>query len=115
MGIFDLDDGLLYSGSTDQLKIQMIGVAALAIWTVSLCTFFFKLINSINRFRVSNFYEIIGIDLLMHSSIIDLKYQNFVMDNDKLILDKQNPKAVQQSEASVMGNHKQNSKSLGLR
>ena len=91
MGIFDLDDGLLYSGSTDQLKIQMIGVAALAIWTVSLCTFFFKLINSINRFRVSNFYEIIGIDLLMHSSIKDLKYQNFVMDNDKL--DKMRPSA----------------------
>ena len=107
MGIFDLDEGLLYSGSTDQLKTQMIGAAALAVWTIALCTFFFKLINSINRFRVSNFYEIIGIDLLMHSSIKDLKYQNFVMDSDKLDRIKPIPKITRQSETSRQGDHKQ--------
>ena len=87
----------------------MIGAAALAIWTIALCTFFFKLINSINRFRVSNFYEIIGIDLLMHSSIKDLKYQNFVMDNDKLDKDriKPIPKITRQSETSRQGDPKQ--------
>ena len=76
----------------------MIGSAALAIWTIVLCTFFFRLINSINRFRVSNFYEIIGIDLLMHSSIKDLKYQNFVMDNDKLDKIRSSAKNTRQNE-----------------
>ena len=79
----------------------MIGVVALALWTICFCTFFFKLINSINRFRVSNFYEIIGIDLLMHSSIKELKYQNFVMDNDKLDELKQRTNAFQQSTKEV--------------
>ena len=47
------------------------------------CYIFFKILNSINRFRVSQFYEIIGIDLLMHSSIQDLQVQAFVMEDIK--------------------------------
>ena len=48
-----------------------------------LCWIFFKILFSINRFRVSQFYEIIGIDLLMHSSIRDLQIQAFVMNDVK--------------------------------
>ena len=88
----------------------MIGSAALAIWTIVLCTFFFRLINSINRFRVSNFYEIIGIDLLMHSSIKDLKHQNYVMDDDKLDKLKKSTKSVNQNEKSKNSDYKQNHK-----
>ena len=47
------------------------------------CFTFFKILYSINRFRVSQFYEIIGIDLLMHSSVRDLQIQAFVMNDVK--------------------------------
>ena len=55
-------------------------------WTMFFCYFFFTILSSINRFRVSSFYEIIGIDLLMHASITDIsihKFNNDRQDKDK--------------------------------
>ena len=77
VGIFDMDAGLIYSGSIEQLWIQILGASACAAWTMLFCYFFFSILSSINRFRVSSFYEIIGIDLLMHASIHDLSIQKF--------------------------------------
>ena len=50
------------------------------LWSMLFCYSFFKILSSIKRFRVSSFYEIIGIDLLMHASIHDLSIQKFVAD-----------------------------------
>ena len=80
VGIFDLDNGLIYTGSLEQLKIQTIGAVSCMLWTMLFCYSFFKILSSIKRFRVSSFYEIIGIDLLMHASIHDLSIQKFVAD-----------------------------------
>ena len=80
VGIFDLDAGLIYSGSFQQLQIQTLGAMMCALWTMIFCYFFFSILSSINRFRVSSFYEIIGIDLLMHASIHDLSIQKFFAD-----------------------------------
>ena len=80
VGIFDLDNGTIYTGSFEQLYIQVIGGLACAGWTIGFCYCFFSILKSINRFRVSSFYEIIGIDLLMHASIHDLSIQKFFAD-----------------------------------
>ena len=80
VGIFDLDTGLIYTGSLDQLKIQTVGAVSCMVWSMLFCYSFFKILSSIKRFRVSSFYEIIGIDLLMHASIHDLSIQKFVAD-----------------------------------
>ena len=44
------------------------------LWSTLFCGVFFKVLNSIGRFRVSHVYEVIGIDLLMHQSIDELKH-----------------------------------------
>ena len=41
-------------------------------WVSVFCIFFFKVMESVKRLRVSRVYEIIGIDLLMHASIHDV-------------------------------------------
>ena len=74
MGLFDIDHGLLKSGSVKQLEIQLLGGIVLMLWSTLFCGVFFKVLNSIGRFRVSHVYEVIGIDLLMHQSIDELKH-----------------------------------------
>ena len=66
------------------MQTQLIGVAALSIWTVLLCYAFFKILHGLNRFRVSEFYEIIGIDLLMHRAIGELRVASFVAGESTL-------------------------------
>ena len=83
VGIFDLDSGSLYSGSLAQLKIQLAGAAALTLWTTCFCWTFFRVLMAIGRFRVSQFYEIIGIDILMHSSLANLDASAFVIADDE--------------------------------
>ena len=53
------------------------------MWSITFCFCFFTVINKIDRFRVSTFYEIIGIDLLMHSTLRNLKVHSFVMVDSK--------------------------------
>ena len=53
VGIFDLDVGLLYTGSFQQLQIQLLGAIALTLWTIGFCYTFFKILMTIGRFRVS--------------------------------------------------------------
>ena len=82
VGIFDRDTGLIYTGSHKQLQVQLIGAIALATWMVSFCLFFFKVMQSVKRLRVSAVYEIVGIDLLMHASIHDLSMDYFLKKNE---------------------------------
>ena len=66
VGIFDKDEGILNSGSTHLLKIQIGGGLILIAWSSLICGTFFKIMKSIGRFRVPYIYEVIGIDLMMH-------------------------------------------------
>ena len=88
VGIFDLENGMIYTGSLEQLWIQLIGALSCAAWTTGFCYCFFSILKSINRFRVSSFYEIIGIDLLMHASIHDLSIQKFFADRQQKLKNK---------------------------
>ena len=74
VGIFDKDDGILNSGSTDLLKLQIGGGLILIAWSSLVCGTFFKIMKSIGRFRVPYVYEVIGIDLMMHQSIDELRH-----------------------------------------
>ena len=78
VGIFDKDVGLLHIGSVAQLEIQLLGGLVLMLWSTLFCGIFFKILSSIGRFRVSHVYEGIGIDLLMHQSIDELKHHPIV-------------------------------------
>ena len=82
VGIFSKETGLLFSGSTEQIQIQLLGSCVLIAWALFFSTFFFWLLNSIKRLRVSQLYEVIGIDLLMHSSIHDLQIQRLNVVGD---------------------------------
>ena len=82
VGIFDRDTGLIYTGSHKQLQVQLIGAIALALWMVCFCLFFFKVMQSVKRLRVSAVYEIVGIDLLMHASLHDLSMDYFLKKNE---------------------------------
>ena len=56
----------------------MIGALALSAWVIIFCIFFFKVMQSVKRLRVTAVYEIIGIDLLMHASIHDFSMDHFL-------------------------------------
>ena len=106
VGIFDRDTGLIYTGSLRQLQVQLIGALAMTAWVVIFCTFFFKVMQSVKRLRVTAVYEIIGIDLLMHASIHDFSMDHFLKTREKEI---NNPEDSERSEdqtrnGSVMTN-----------
>lgn len=42
-------------------------------WSSIFSLIYFRIFKAIGRLRVSQFYEVIGIDLLMHQSFYDLK------------------------------------------
>ena len=44
-------------------------------WSSIFSIIFFRIFKAIGRLRVNQFYEVIGIDLLMHQSFNDLKIQ----------------------------------------
>ena len=44
------------------------------VWSSLFCGIFFKIMKGIGRFRVPYVYEVIGIDLMMHQSIDELKH-----------------------------------------
>lgn len=63
LGIFDIENGAIYTGNFKSLGIQMIGVVALCILSVFLSLLFFKSLKSMSRLRISNIQEIIGMDI----------------------------------------------------
>ena len=89
VGIFDIDKGLIYSGSFEQMRVQLVGALALSIWTIGFCYIFFRILMKIGRFRVSHFYEVIGIDLLMHSSLNNLDVNAFIDGKNQSQTEKQ--------------------------
>ena len=73
VGLFDNDLGLINTGSFDMLEIQGLGSLVIIAWSSIFSMIFFRIFKAIGRLRVNQFYEVIGIDLLMHQSFNDLK------------------------------------------
>ena len=48
-------------------------------WSIVFCGLFFLIMKHIGRLRVSHVYEVIGIDLLMHQSIEELRQHPIVV------------------------------------
>ncbi len=68
VGVFATDGGLLYGGGIQLLLVQIIGVVAIAIWTVSTTFILFKLIDITVGLRVSNAEEEEGLDKREHGT-----------------------------------------------
>lgn len=59
-------NGLFYGGGFEQLKLQLIGAAAVLAWTAAAMTIVFKLIDKTVGLRVSEEEEIVGLDAMEH-------------------------------------------------
>jgi Amt family ammonium transporter len=68
VGFFAIDGGLFYGGGASQLGIQLLGVVAVAAWTLSTSFVLFKGIKAINGLRVKKDEEIAGLDIGEHGT-----------------------------------------------
>ena len=66
VGIFDPEQGLLYTGSFSLFFKQLLGAFALACWALLTSFLYFYFLKKVNKFRVGYIYEITGMDILMH-------------------------------------------------
>ena len=66
VGLFAVDGGLFYSGSFSLLGIQLIGVLAVMVWSMSVTFIAFKILGSVIGLRVSNAEELDGLDISEH-------------------------------------------------
>ena len=62
MGIFDINQGLLYTGDANFLGIQLVGAIAYSLWALLLSYIFFFSLKQNDRLRCKSIYEIIGQD-----------------------------------------------------
>jgi len=68
VGFFATEGGLFYGGSLALLRAQMIGIIAVAVWTISMSYILFKSIDSIIGLRVTNEEEHNGLDIEEHGT-----------------------------------------------
>jgi Amt family ammonium transporter len=66
VGLFALEGGLFYGGSISLLLVQVIGVIAVAVWTMGSAYILFKTINTFIGLRVSASEEEEGLDIGEH-------------------------------------------------
>ena len=76
VGLFATEGGLLFGGGTALLKVQLIGVIAVALWTLTTTYVLFKVIDAVVGLRVTPSEEQIGLDIEEHG--ID-SYADFQM------------------------------------
>ncbi|MFO7636588.1 MAG: ammonium transporter [Clostridia bacterium] len=69
VGVFSVENGLLYGGGFTQLGIQLLGVVAVAGWTIGTSFLLFFAIRKYNGLRVEREIEISGLDIMEHGSI----------------------------------------------
>lgn len=50
-----------------QVGIQFFGAVSLFLWVSTTSYIYFKTVQTLGKLRVSKFYEIVGIDILMHT------------------------------------------------
>ena len=63
-----VDKGLLYGGGFGQLGIQIVGVGAVAAWTLGTVAVLFSVIKATVGLRVSKEDEIMGLDIGEHGT-----------------------------------------------
>jgi ammonium transporter, Amt family len=68
VGFFAIEGGLFYGGGSALLVTQLIGVVAVAIWTLITTFILFKAIKAIMGLRVSEEEEILGLDIEEHGA-----------------------------------------------
>ena len=73
VGLFDKDVGLLYTGTLDQLMIQILGATAYTLWAMILSFTFFYSLKQNDRLRVDPLYEIIGMDFMSSDQSVLVK------------------------------------------
>ena len=66
VGLFAYDGGVFYGGGMDLLKIQVIGIVAIAAWTTITMTAVFYILNKTIGLRVTAEEEIAGLDSCEH-------------------------------------------------
>ncbi|WP_310550312.1 ammonium transporter [Paenibacillus glufosinatiresistens] len=66
VGLFDAQDGLLTTGHAHLLGIQALGIAAVAVWGLSMSFLFAKLLDRTVGLRATDAEEEEGLDMAMH-------------------------------------------------
>ncbi len=68
VGLFAVDGGLFYGGGASLLIVQIVGVLAVAGWTIVASYITFKVIGILSGIRVSEEEEKVGLDISEHGS-----------------------------------------------
>lgn len=76
VGVFAVDGGILYGGNFELLSVQLLGVAAVALWVIVTMTTAFLIIDKTVGLRVSEEEEIAGMDISEHG--LESSYGDFV-------------------------------------
>lgn len=80
VGVFATEGGLLYGGGLHQLGVQVLGVVAVAAWTLVTTFILFKVIKAVNGLRVNKEDEIMGLDIGEHGTTAYGDFQLKTMD-----------------------------------
>ncbi len=75
VGLFATDGGVFYGGGLALLRVQAIGVVAVAAWTLTTAFLIFKIIDATVGLRASSEEEVEGLDITEHGST---SYPDFV-------------------------------------
>ena len=75
LGIFDNEQGLIFTGQGQVLGIQLVGAGALLGLSVLLTFAFFYPLKKMGRVRLSKIQEIIGMDIYLKQNITQSDYQ----------------------------------------
>jgi Amt family ammonium transporter len=69
VGVFGNQKGLISGTQANltQIGIQLVGAIAIALWVAGTSYIYFKTVQTLGKLRVSKFYEIVGIDIVMHT------------------------------------------------
>lgn len=83
VSIFGAHNGLVTANENSfrQIGVQILGAISLLAWGGTTSYIYFKTLHTLNRLRVSKFYEIVGIDIVMHT-MSDLIGNNDDFDRD---------------------------------
>ncbi|WP_010181115.1 ammonium transporter [Aquimarina agarilytica] len=87
VGIFSTENGILYGGGFEQLKIQAIGVSSVAIWAVVVAFIAISILKYTVGIRVPLAHEIAGLDNSEHNIFFDNTIQSEEENPNEFISD----------------------------
>ncbi len=87
VGIFENDEGLIYTGNFNQLFIQLLGCLSIIAWSCVTSFIYFYCLKKVNKFRVGHIYEITGMDILMHggTDILSNEMINLIEEKQRVV------------------------------